>query len=670
LILSVEFQLQTQRSFCRSRFLSANVMSFSASGVLALFVATTVSGENATRLHDCQRSSVVAQTPGAFLEQSPFSQFLGQTVALYCEKQGRYVSLSDKGMGVVSSPKPFGLPLPKHWTWELFKVVDAGNGRVAFHSAVHNKFLRMNNKQDMDASPVKNYDQLPPEWGWEKFTPVDAGNGNWAFHQKDHNRFIRMNNKQDMDASSVKNLDQLPGGWTWERFKVLLVSTPAAVAPAAGPAPWHLAPGGSHACDAGTPAPEGECQKLVKGFATENGKTPGRPLQVGQGGTCNDGGWGQVPAGCSAQSGGDWAPHFKKGPGMGAGCIASAYQLVCSGPEPGLPAPSGPEPGLPAPAVVPVAAAPAIDPCAAKIDTTVKINNVVQEAVELEKAAEEAVSESKEMQETVAEVKAAKANEQATAATQLALNKKAEVTEDEVKAEVKEVKEKKEIIKAEKVVAANVAPEVKEVVVAPVEEQEEEVEEEEVEVKNKEEKHEAEEEEATAATMEAVEAQATTAATLEKFKAEDESLEKSKEIIDADKTFKVEMKVHELQVAVAAAPPVAAAPAAAPAAAKVDVAEQIKQAEVSQVQTVVKVITTAKEEAKEAAVEQEKAEEMLKEVKATDESQEDKIQNNFDTLKKLMKSIKKKKCRPCGRKLRKAQLRIRALRKKTTRLKR
>merc|ERR1719191_1316986 len=101
----------------------------------------------------------------------------------------------------------------------------------------------------------------------------------------------------------------------------------------AGNQEWHLAPPGAHECDAGSPAPEAHCQQIVKEFASDIGKTPGRGLQIGAGGGCMDGGWGQVPLGCSAQSGGDWAGHFKKSGGLGAGCIHSAYQLVCSGPS-------------------------------------------------------------------------------------------------------------------------------------------------------------------------------------------------------------------------------------------------------------------------------------------------------------------------------------------------
>ena len=61
------------------------------------------------------------------------------------------------------------------------------------------------------------------------------------------------------------------------------------------------------------------------------GEIPKRNLQVGAGGLCMDGSWGQVPLGCSAQSGsgGDWAAHYKTDTDNGKGCIHSQYQLVC-----------------------------------------------------------------------------------------------------------------------------------------------------------------------------------------------------------------------------------------------------------------------------------------------------------------------------------------------------
>lgn len=88
---------------------------------------------------------------------------------------------------------------------------------------------------------------------------------------------------------------------------------------------YHLAPAGSHKCDYGVSASAAECQAAALGLAAN----PRRTLQTGSGGTCLDGGWGQVPLGCSAQTGGDNAAHYKTAGDTGSGCIHAAYQLVC-----------------------------------------------------------------------------------------------------------------------------------------------------------------------------------------------------------------------------------------------------------------------------------------------------------------------------------------------------
>jgi len=95
---------------------------------------------------------------------------------------------------------------------------------------------------------------------------------------------------------------------------------------------FHLAPGGAATCDHGTPLQSGACLDAVSRLAANTGASLGRAaLQQGSGGGCMDGGWGQVPGGCSAQSGGDWGAHYKSGSALGDGCVHAAYQLVCTG---------------------------------------------------------------------------------------------------------------------------------------------------------------------------------------------------------------------------------------------------------------------------------------------------------------------------------------------------
>lgn len=99
---------------------------------------------------------------------------------------------------------------------------------------------------------------------------------------------------------------------------------------------YHLAPGGAAECDSGTIASKGDCLAAVQGLAAVHGAKQNRTsLYENSGGTCGDGAWGQVPMGCSAQSGpgGDWCAHYKTGPKTAASCVNNVYQLVCTGPR-------------------------------------------------------------------------------------------------------------------------------------------------------------------------------------------------------------------------------------------------------------------------------------------------------------------------------------------------
>merc|ERR1719316_1397057 len=78
----------------------------------------------------------------------------------------------------------------------------------------------MNKKRYMDASPRKAWNKMPRRWNWERFRIVKAGNGQVALHSRVHNRFVRMNNMGGMDVSPKFSWRKLPRGWKWERFTV------------------------------------------------------------------------------------------------------------------------------------------------------------------------------------------------------------------------------------------------------------------------------------------------------------------------------------------------------------------------------------------------------------------------------------------------------------------
>jgi len=95
----------------------------------------------------------------------------------------------------------------------------------------------------------------------------------------------------------------------------------------------YLSAPGASECVGGSRSPnEKHCKGSVLNLSPYE-KQNMRGLQVGSGGSCNDGGWGQVPTGCSVQSGGDWAAHYKTGSPQPSGCVHQDYQLVCRDPQ-------------------------------------------------------------------------------------------------------------------------------------------------------------------------------------------------------------------------------------------------------------------------------------------------------------------------------------------------
>ena len=110
---------------------------------------------------------------------------------------------------------------PDSWTYERFTVIDAGNGQVAFHNSVHNRYLKMAGDRMLVSSPMAA-DAYPSGWTWERFTVLPAGGGTFMLHNSAHNRMIRMTTDK-VDASSHMNPQDMPAGWAWERFQIVSV---------------------------------------------------------------------------------------------------------------------------------------------------------------------------------------------------------------------------------------------------------------------------------------------------------------------------------------------------------------------------------------------------------------------------------------------------------------
>ena len=104
---------------------------------------------------------------------------IGATVAFHNPYWKRYIKLASATVAGASSTNTNASPLPSGWTHERFLVVDAGNGLVALHNAIHNGFLKVTSNglcQGYGAS----VSDLGPEWLNERFKVVDAGPGRIA----------------------------------------------------------------------------------------------------------------------------------------------------------------------------------------------------------------------------------------------------------------------------------------------------------------------------------------------------------------------------------------------------------------------------------------------------------------------------------------------------------
>lgn len=152
----------------------------------------------------------------------------GAILAFHNDFHNKYMKMTPDGKMTASAPKGAD-ELPDGWTWERFRVVDGGNGEVALWSDIHKRFVRLNDKTDMDTNKPGGHGQagLPRSWTWERFEVVDAGGGQIAFHNRIHDRFVRLSGG-DMDASAKKAAADLPppDEWTWERFTVVEAGDP------------------------------------------------------------------------------------------------------------------------------------------------------------------------------------------------------------------------------------------------------------------------------------------------------------------------------------------------------------------------------------------------------------------------------------------------------------
>ena len=209
-------------------------------------------------------------------------RFLGQDVALYGCACQRFVQMRPDGtVGSLDDAACSPGNLEVWRTWERFLVVDAGNGEVALHNALHNRFIRVwEGAVEAHGGPM-DADKLPGGWESERFTIVDAGNGKWALHNAHHYRFIRMHGAQkEVDAGGgPRDRNRLPPEADWASERFLLVPHPLADAAAGGARASHALPTSSRPF----PSDYEHMQDLAEGY---HGKTCKAVSRVDHGTYC------------------------------------------------------------------------------------------------------------------------------------------------------------------------------------------------------------------------------------------------------------------------------------------------------------------------------------------------------------------------------------------------
>ncbi|CAE7739257.1 unnamed protein product [Symbiodinium sp. CCMP2456] len=118
-------------------------------------------------------------------------------------------------------------------SWERFRVVDAGEGRVALHSYKHNKYVRMiwnghEHRMTVSSSSPTTSVELPNGWAGEMgFVPVplNPDNNEIALWHPGHRRAIKMSG-QTVSASADCSAQDLNRGWTGETFRVMPLPDP------------------------------------------------------------------------------------------------------------------------------------------------------------------------------------------------------------------------------------------------------------------------------------------------------------------------------------------------------------------------------------------------------------------------------------------------------------
>jgi hypothetical protein len=170
-------------------------------------------------IRSSRRKSVIEQM--WYLDYMPSPVGVGRTVALYSPAHGRFVRMNGE-YAMDSSAAPGG-DLPADRSWELFTVVDSGDGEVLLHSAAHGRFVYAKADGTAGASAPWPCEAPPADWTGERLRLIDVGGGCWGLYNATLRRFLRLNSAGVVDLS-IPCTPSLPGDWAWERFVVIPIA--------------------------------------------------------------------------------------------------------------------------------------------------------------------------------------------------------------------------------------------------------------------------------------------------------------------------------------------------------------------------------------------------------------------------------------------------------------
>ena len=148
----------------------------------------------------------------------------GTVITIYNWKHKRFIQMESNGKlkrSLFSYPSVRTGP---SWKSTYFTVVDAGDGLIALHNKVYNRFLKMSSNREVTGTSTKDPLELPDNWNDSKYAVVPVGNKEIGLHSPEMGRFISMTSS-NIKASYKRKAQDLPHSWKGEKFKARLSST-------------------------------------------------------------------------------------------------------------------------------------------------------------------------------------------------------------------------------------------------------------------------------------------------------------------------------------------------------------------------------------------------------------------------------------------------------------